>query len=542
MEDVTLYPIYMADETFRFTLWVGGRFVRDRKVEYVDGHSSEWLYDPNKLSYFEILHLLQDMGYSNIEKFYYLMPAGDNKTNLFTVKTFKDEHTCSWSFQVRRFTSTYMVKHYLSLWRASPSMKLQEFKKIVREQRSLDVTISQCRRTKRRVIEKLNGMYSYEFTSEKGILEGCRPLKGLYGCFLKGMLKGELLIVVGRDANNQMYPIAWAVVEVENKDSWGWFAKALKNDLGTKDGVGYTTISDHQKVLEEEMSSAEHRRCARHIYANWRKKNGGNDCRKQFWMCAKSTTILQFKKQLEELDKMSKIGKADLMRIAPKYWCKAHFKTICKSDIVDNNLSEAFNGSILEARHMSIISMLEDIREKIVTRMREKRDACQRWKRDIAPRILEKIEGNKKESAFCHVLWNGEDGFEVRHRNDKFVVDIKNNSCSCRAWDLSGILCPHAICVILFKGEEVETFVAHRYKKDTYLKTYIYYLEVMNGDNLWPSNDREPLVAPMPRVMPAKGGHYEKETRRTEQAIEHLNDIGSVGSTRSPRKRKIYQK
>ena len=26
-----------------------------------------------------------------------------------------------------------------------------------------------------------------------------------------------------RDANNQIYPIAWAVVEYENKDSWNWF-------------------------------------------------------------------------------------------------------------------------------------------------------------------------------------------------------------------------------------------------------------------------------------------------------------------------------
>ncbi|GJX10242.1 hypothetical protein Tco_0460919 [Tanacetum coccineum] len=28
---------------------------------------------------------------------------------------------------------------------------------------------------------------------------------------------------MGRDANNQMYPIAWAVVRVENADNWGWF-------------------------------------------------------------------------------------------------------------------------------------------------------------------------------------------------------------------------------------------------------------------------------------------------------------------------------
>jgi len=41
-------------------------------VEIVDGHSSEWLYDLDKLSYFDILLLVKDMGYSNIEKFHYL--------------------------------------------------------------------------------------------------------------------------------------------------------------------------------------------------------------------------------------------------------------------------------------------------------------------------------------------------------------------------------------------------------------------------------------------------------------------------------------
>lgn len=39
---------------------------------------------------------------------------------------------------------------------------------------------------------------------------------GLDGCFLKGMLKGEILSLVGKGFNNQMYPIAWAIVEIEN--------------------------------------------------------------------------------------------------------------------------------------------------------------------------------------------------------------------------------------------------------------------------------------------------------------------------------------
>nr|GEW66620.1 zinc finger, PMZ-type [Tanacetum cinerariifolium] len=33
-------------------------------------------------------------------------------------------------------------------------------------------------------------------------------------------MKGKLLTAMGRDANNQMFPIAWAVVSVENKNNW----------------------------------------------------------------------------------------------------------------------------------------------------------------------------------------------------------------------------------------------------------------------------------------------------------------------------------
>jgi hypothetical protein len=42
---------------------------------------------------------------------------------------------------------------------------------------------------------------------------------GLDGCFFKGATNGELLCAIGRDANNQMYPIAWVVVEKETNDT-----------------------------------------------------------------------------------------------------------------------------------------------------------------------------------------------------------------------------------------------------------------------------------------------------------------------------------
>ena len=55
---------------------------------------------------------------------------------------------------------------------------------------------------------------------------------------------------MGRDANNQMYPVAWAVVEKETYESWFWFVEKLNRDLKiSNQGDGWVFISDQQKGL-----------------------------------------------------------------------------------------------------------------------------------------------------------------------------------------------------------------------------------------------------------------------------------------------------
>lgn len=111
---------------------------------------------------------------------------------------------------------------------------------------------------------------------KQGFKAGCRKVIGPDGCFFKGAVKGELLCAIGRDANNQMYPLAWAVVEHETNITWKWFVGLLIKDLEiNNNGAGWVIISDQQKGLinavKDYLPEAEHRMCARHIYANWRK-------------------------------------------------------------------------------------------------------------------------------------------------------------------------------------------------------------------------------------------------------------------------------
>ena len=57
-----------------------------------------------------------------------------------------------------------------------------------------------------------------------------------------------MLVVVAKDGNNQMLSLAWAVVEYEKKETWTWFIKLLKDDIGLGDGENLTLITNMQKV------------------------------------------------------------------------------------------------------------------------------------------------------------------------------------------------------------------------------------------------------------------------------------------------------
>ncbi|GJZ73610.1 60S ribosomal protein L34 [Tanacetum coccineum] len=79
-------------------------------------------------------------------------------------------------------------------------------------------------------------------SADKGKAEDLQGF-GLLGC------NGELLTAMGRDGNNRMFPIAWAVVSVETIDNWEWFLACLCEDLRLDSGASLTVISDGHKSI-----------------------------------------------------------------------------------------------------------------------------------------------------------------------------------------------------------------------------------------------------------------------------------------------------
>ena len=71
--------------------------------------------------------------------------------------------------------------------------------------------------------------------------------------FLKRFVEGQLLVAMGKDGNNQLFPIAWAIVQKETSETWTWFIDLLKSNLGLVDGLGWV-VSDMKKLQIEHYS------------------------------------------------------------------------------------------------------------------------------------------------------------------------------------------------------------------------------------------------------------------------------------------------
>ncbi|KAL7229974.1 hypothetical protein ACSBR2_008511 [Camellia fascicularis] len=104
-----------------------------------------------------------------------------------------------------------------------------------------------------------------------GFVGGCRPIIILDGCHLKGIYGGQLLCALGRDGNDNYFPISWAAVEAESKDSWGLVPG-----------------------FEEVMPNVEHRFCIRHIYSNFIAKFKGIELRDLLWKAAAAGIVKEF--------------------------------------------------------------------------------------------------------------------------------------------------------------------------------------------------------------------------------------------------------
>ena len=132
------------------------------------------------------------------------------------------------------------------------------------------------------------------------------------------------------------------------------------------------------------------------------------------------------------------------------YWSRSHFDTSFKCDMLLNNLCKSFNATLVEARQKPILSMLEDITIYLIKKMNARKTYMSKYERLLYSNTHKILEKNKVEATSYIPTWAGELKFEINcMHDDRYIVNLGNQTCKCGRWDLIGILCLHAFSTIL---------------------------------------------------------------------------------------------
>ncbi|GKA97220.1 hypothetical protein Tco_0825114 [Tanacetum coccineum] len=187
--------------------------------------------------------------------------------NIVHIRSLHDKHTCTRRYYLGSLvTSKWIAQRFEDKVRMNPDMKVVDLQEYQNVGSQYDRLVDYCDELKRSNPDTIVSMQVDPLANEKHLFNsyyvsiqqfkegwkaGCKKIICMDGCFLKGICQGELLAAVGRDANNQIYLIAWVLVQVENIENWEWFLRYMSKDLDLNDGTGLALIFDgHKGILQ----------------------------------------------------------------------------------------------------------------------------------------------------------------------------------------------------------------------------------------------------------------------------------------------------
>ncbi|KAK3198229.1 hypothetical protein Dsin_021644 [Dipteronia sinensis] len=122
---------------------------------------------------------------------------------------------------------------------------------------------------------------------------------------------------------------------------------------------------------------------------------------------------------MERMRSESVVAYEWLVNKDPHHWSRAYFKDIVVCVMLCNNMCEAFNKAILQARDKPVITLMEMIRNYLMNRLVKKRVELEKWKHDIGPNVFRGKEKLKIESSICHPKYSGNLKYQVRGPGDE---------------------------------------------------------------------------------------------------------------------------
>ncbi|KAA3472580.1 MuDR family transposase isoform 2 [Gossypium australe] len=316
--------------------------------------------------------------------------------------------------------------------------------------------------------------------SLSGFLQGCRPLLFLDSIPLNSKYQGTLLAATAADGNDDVFPVAFSVVDAETDENWYWFLLELKSALSTSCPI--TFVADIQKGLRESISEifkgSFHGYCLRYLTEQLIRDLKGQFSHEMkrlmiddLYNAALAPRPEAFHSYINSIKKISLEAYNWIIQSEPQYWANSYFQG-ARYNHMASNFGELFYSWVSDAHELPITQMVDVIRQKVMELIYSRRAESDHWLTRLTPCMEEKLEKESMKVRTLQVLLTSGSIFEVRGDSTTEMVDMDRWDCSCKGWQLTALPCSHAIAVISCIGRSPYEFCSRYFTTESYRLTY----------------------------------------------------------------------
>ncbi|CAA7052193.1 unnamed protein product [Microthlaspi erraticum] len=318
--------------------------------------------------------------------------------------------------------------------------------------------------------------FMYCFVSFRASIVGFQYVRRVIvvdGTHLTGKYGGVLLVAAGQDGNFQVFPLAVAVVDAENNESWGWFFNKLKSCF-TED-FPLVIVSDRHPAIANAIESvlpwATRGICYYHMQNNIIGTYHAKEIMYMVKGAAYAHTVDTYNWYMDQIRAAKPALATYLEGADPSLWSRVH----CPGErynLKTSNIAESINAMVKKAKDFPIPFLLEFIRERLSHWFLKRRENALGLTTDHSKGVEYLLSIREYYAGFMDVERIDDWHFQVKSTSGYYNVDLELRTCSCGVFDIEKIPCSHVIAAITMAGLSVSDYVSPAYKRNTCHSTY----------------------------------------------------------------------
>ncbi|XP_015963931.1 uncharacterized protein LOC107487748 [Arachis duranensis] len=429
-----------------------------------------------------------------------------------------------------------------SLVEADPLIKVKSIIAEVQGRFNYTVSYRNAWLAKQKAVAKVFGDWEVSYQTLPVWLKAMTvkmPRSRVDGTHLYGKYKGALLVAVAQDGNQNIVPIAFAIVEGETADTWEFFLTNLRRYVVTIDGVGI--ISDRHTSIDVAIARSNgawspprawHMYCIRHIGSNFLRRFKAPYLHKLVVSTGYSRTEQEYNKNYQRLKERGEAYTQWCDEIGVERWVLA-FDGGHRWGHMTTNLVECINSVLKGARNLPVTALVRSnfyrLNELFTRKSTEAHDRLRNgftYSEFATKRVEESFR--RVENIVVNRFNRRNEMFEVREMQDGtiYTVNLAQRHCNCGHFQVERLPCRHVLACRANQRLDWQLYVHDVYKMSQIYKVYRGEFVPMGDPSTWDRYEGAKVIA---------NWTLRRATKGRPKSTRYLNEMDSR-DMRSPRR------